>query len=78
GWVYWDVIGHPDREELSIIGPHVNLASRLQSISGSGKIIISGVTQGILGNEWHTDTIDEEIEIKGFEGKVDVFQLLCE
>lgn len=78
GWILWDKFGNPDREELSIIGSHVNLAERLQSIAGPGEIIISGVTRGILGNEWHTDTIDKEKEIKGFEGKVDVFQLLCE
>jgi len=76
GYVHWDVIGHPDRQELSIIGPHVNLASRLQSEAGPGEILISGVTEGVLGKEWSTKTIDKEIKIKGFADKVDVFQLV--
>lgn len=78
GYVYWDEIGHPDRQELSIIGPHVNLASRLQSEAGSGDILISGVTEGVLGKGWPTKPIDKEITIKGFEDKVDVFQLVCQ
>lgn len=78
GWVYWDEVGHPNRRELSIIGPHVNLAARLQKEANAGDILISGVTEGMLGGEWVTKAIDKDIVVKGFEGKVDIFQLECQ
>lgn len=76
GPVHWDYVGTRSRQELTIIGRHVNLASRLQSKAKAGEILISNITRGKVDGEFATEKVkNRSITLPGFEGKVDVFRL---
>ena len=75
GPTHWDYIGTPSRKELTIIGKHVNLASRLQSGAEAGKILISNITRGKLKGKFDCEKLQEGVSIPGFESKVTVFRL---
>lgn len=75
GFTYWDYIGTPSRKELTIIGKHVNLASRLQTEANPGDILITNITKGLLKSQFHCEKLKKVLNIKGFERSVDVFRL---
>lgn len=75
GPMYWDHIGSPVRKELTIIGAHVNLVSRLQSIAKSGEILVSNITKGELEKKFNFEKIERREISKGIEGNPDVFRL---
>lgn len=75
GPMYWDHIGSPVRKELTIIGAHVNLVSRLQSIAKSGEILVSNITKGELEKKFNFEKIERREILKGIEGNPDVFLL---
>ncbi len=75
GPMYWDHIGSPVRKELTVIGAHVNLASRLQSIAKSGEILVSNITKGELEKKFSFEKIEKREISKGIEGNPDVFRL---
>lgn len=75
GPTHWDDIGSPMRKELTIIGTHVNLASRLQSIATSGEILVSNITKGELEKKFNFEKIAAREISKGIEGNPDVFRL---
>lgn len=75
GHCYWDYIGPRNRRELTIVGRHVNLASRLQSKADGGKILISNITRGKLKGKFDCEKLEKGVSIPGFEGNVDVFRL---
>lgn len=75
GPMYWDHIGSPVRKELTIIGAHVNLASRLQSIAKSGEILVSNITKGELEKKFNFEKIERRGILKDIEGNPDVFLL---
>ncbi len=75
GYTYWDYVGIPSRKELTVIGPHVNLASRLQSGAKPGEILITNVTKGKLKQEFTLGKPDRDVNVKNFDGTIDVYCL---
>jgi adenylate cyclase len=68
-------IGSPKRTKYGVVGSHVNLASRIQSYTIGGQILISESTLKAVGP---TLTIREEmqVEAKGFETPIVLYDLL--
>lgn len=75
GYTYWDYVGIPSRKELTVIGAHVNLASHLQSEAKPGEILITNVTKGKLKREFAFDKPDRDVNVKDFDGNIDVYCL---
>lgn len=75
GPAYWDYIGTPSRRELTIVGKHVNLASRLQSIAKAGEILVTNITRARLKGKLGCEKLGKPVSIHGFEERVDIFRL---
>ena len=66
--------GSDDRMDYSIIGKEVNVASRLESNSSPGKILISESTYELI-KEHFTCGPEGEMEAKGIKRKINTFSL---
>jgi len=66
--------GSEDRMEYSIIGKEVNVASRLESNSSPGKILISESTYELVKEKFKC-TPEGDMEAKGIDRKIKTFQL---
>ena len=64
------------RTEYTVIGNHVNLASRLAKIAGQDQIVVSERTLAVPGvkERVHATPLGE-LEIEGFRRPVDVFEI---
>ncbi len=69
-----DIVGNRMSFQDSIYGVTPNLAARLQSCAEPGEIIISSETRQLLRN-WFTTSFQGKTELKGIEGKVDIWRL---
>lgn len=66
--------GSEDRMDYSIIGKEVNVASRLESNSSPGKILISESTYELI-KEHYKCKPEGDIEAKGIDRKINTFSL---
>jgi class 3 adenylate cyclase len=67
-------IGSPKSMKYNVIGSNVNLASRIESFSTGGQILISGNTRALVGAELR---IGQELEVlpKGLREPITVYQV---
>jgi PAS domain S-box-containing protein len=68
-------IGSPDRMKYGVVGSHVNLASRIQSYTTGGQILISETTRQEVGSILSIGK-QTEIKAKGIEQPVVVAEVL--
>ena len=78
GPVMYGNIGSPTRLDFTVVGPAVNIVSRLEGIAkASGEMVVCSATFASALPGALTRTIGQ-FELKGLEGEHDVFAVIVE
>jgi class 3 adenylate cyclase/tetratricopeptide (TPR) repeat protein len=73
GRVYFGEMGSDDHRELTVMGPVVNLAARIQGEAEAGEVLIGETTQRHVRRAF--ELTRREVEIKGIDGTVPVYRV---
>ena len=69
--------GSDKRSDYTSIGPHVNMAARIETVCPTGQIYISSVVNDLLSEEIQTERAGE-YQLKGIADKVTLYRLIEE
>lgn len=72
GRVYFGPVGSSLHEELTVMGPAVNLAARLQGAASSDEILIGEATRAHVEKAFHLSPVT--LSIKGIDGAVTAYR----
>ena len=68
-------VGTDFRDQFTALGPHVNFASRIESRSKDGQILISQSTQTRIKDAVYSIKVDEVSDIKNIPGTFVIFEV---
>lgn len=68
-------LGTEKRDHFTAVGPHVNLAARIESSSKSGEIRFSATTKSRVDGNFHIKKIETLKDIKNIRGNYDIFEI---
>ncbi len=75
GEVFTGYIGSPKRMDFTVIGDHVNIASRLCSIAPAGKVIIGEATYAVIRDQIEVRSAGTPV-LKGKTEQVNAYEVL--
>lgn len=73
GPVSLGILGSQHRKSITVIGNHVNLASRLQGLAAPGQLLIDRSTMELVSNDFNDHFSQKEYEIKGYSAPVEAY-----
>lgn len=67
-------VGTRRRHDFTVIGEKVNLASRIQSLTTGGEILMDHETMSLLGQDFTTSSLGM-VEVRGFDHEMPLYRL---